>query len=121
VATFDGSNIFGAAVSMATGDVERESQVNSFFGVSGTEVLDGGQRGTQTIATGVLAGVDQSAFNSAVALVRSYKDGAAYTLVDTAGVTWANVRLAAFNLKPPRRQASNGVVFQPYQIVFEHL
>ena len=121
MATFNGVALFGSAVQMATGDVERESQMNACFGLGGREVLDGGDRGTQTVVTGVLSGVDQSAFNAAVAIIRSYKDGLAYVLVDTAGVTWGNVRLAAFNLRPPRRQTPYGVVFQSYQAVFEHL
>ena len=54
--SFGGVNIFGTAVTMSTADHPREKQVNSFFGVSGLETLDGGMRGRTTTVSGVLSG-----------------------------------------------------------------
>ena len=42
--SFGGVNIFGTAVRMITVDNLRERQVNSYFGLSGLEMLDGGLR-----------------------------------------------------------------------------
>ena len=59
---------------------------------------------------------------AAVALMRSYRDGRAYVLVDTAGVSWPYVRMVAFN-EVGRLQRGGGPVgfFRQYTAVFEHL
>lgn len=121
-ATFNGVAIFGSAVTMATGDEQRADQVNEYFGVSGREVLDGGGRGRVTQVSGVLSGADLSSYLAAVALVRSYRDGRAYVLVDTAGVSWPYVRMIAFN-EVGRLQRGSGPVgfFRQYSATFEHL
>ena len=54
--SYGGVNIFGTAVTMSTADHPRESQVNSYFGLSGLEMLDGGSRGRVTEAGGLLFG-----------------------------------------------------------------
>jgi len=120
-ASLNGVQIFGTAVKMNTASEERETQVNSYFGLSGEEHLDGGTRGDLTQVTGLHAGVDLSAFLTAQALIRSYRNGSAYTLVDTAGVSWSNVKLIRFQPTGQRYVSTNGVVFQTYSATLKHL
>ena len=73
--SFGGTSIFGTAVSMSTADNPRESQLNTFFGLSGLESLDGGMRGRWTQVTGLLFGNSPGALATAEALFRSFNDG----------------------------------------------
>src|SRR5262249_27586323 len=94
--SFGGTNLFGTSVVMNTVDHPRERQVNSFFGISGLEPLDGGSRGRFTHATGVLFGSSAAALAASEAQFRSFNDGIARTLVDNFGAAWPNVRLESF-------------------------
>lgn len=123
--SLDGVAIFGLAVSMATADNPRSQQVNTYFGLSGLETLDGGLRGRVTAARGRLVGTTPAALASAEGTFRSYNDGAAHTLVDTFGVTWINVKLDSFEPQG-RVQISNaaggGVIYhRNYTARFLHL
>ena len=119
--SFGGISIFGVAVSMATADITRQSQVNSFFGINGLELLDGGFRGRVTRVRGVLHGASTLGLGGAENLFRSLNDGAARTLVDTLGTAWANVRMQNFQPHGRVRQAPNGTFFRAYQAQFLHL
>jgi hypothetical protein len=119
--SFGGTNIFGTAVSMNTEDHPREKQVNSFFGVSGLETLDGGSRGRYTHASGLLFGSSAVALATAEALFRSYNDGIARILVDTFGTSWSNVRLESFLPQGRVKQSPYGYYFRPYHARFFHL
>lgn len=125
MASYNGENIFGLAVSMQTEDVERASQKNAFPGLSGTEELDQGLRGRITQVKGILTGEDPSSLDFAEALFRSYNDGNAYLLYDTLGRTWFNVKYRAFQPQGRVRSMNspNGGVlyFRPYQAQFFHL
>ncbi len=118
---FGGISIFGSAVSMATADVARQSQVNSFFGINGLETLDGGFRGRVTKVRGVLSGSSSLGLAAAENLFRSYNDGVARTLVDNLGMVWTNVRLMGFQPHGRVRQSPNGTYFRTYQAQFLHL
>ena len=120
MATLNGVNIFGNAVVMVTGDDARETQKNTYFGLTGVESLDGGGRGRVTNATGTLYGANLSALNVAIALIRSYIDGLGYTLVDTRGRTFTNVRLVAFKETDRCVPYGSGYI-QAYAAVLEHL
>ena len=119
--SFGGLTIFGSAVAMATVDVARQSQVNSYFGVNGLETLDGGFRGRVTKVQGVLHGPSALGLAGAENLFRSLNDGLTRTLVDNLGLVWVNVRLAAFQPRGRVRQSPNGTYFRAYQAQFFHL
>lgn len=121
MASFDGSMIFGTAVSMVTADNLREKQLNAFFGLSGLESLDGGLRGRTTRATGLLYGASPALLAAAEASFRAFNDGQTYTLVDTLGATWPNVRLEMFEPLGRVRQSPQGILFRAYQARFLHL
>lgn len=121
MASYGGVQIFGTAVSMITVDYPRAKQVNSFFGISGLEFLDGGMRGRFTNVTGVLFGQSPLLLANAEARFRSFHDGLARTLVDTLGVTWSNVRLELFEPQSRVRQSPSGTLFRAYRARFLHL
>ncbi|GAC1470641.1 MAG: hypothetical protein NVSMB9_15910 [Isosphaeraceae bacterium] len=118
---FDGMNIFGFAVSMSTTDHTRERQLNSYFGVSGLEAIDGGLRGRTTIVSGLLYANSASALAGSESLFRSYNDGVARTLIDQFGTIWSNVRLELFHPQGRVKQSSAGYYLRPYQARFLHL
>jgi hypothetical protein len=121
MASFGGASIFGTAISMITADNPREKQINAFFGLSGLESLDGGLRGRVTRVTGLLYGLSPALLASAEAAFRSFNDGKARILVDTLGVSWADVRLDSFEPMGRIRQSPNGILFRTYQARFLHL
>ena len=89
--TYDGANIFGAAVQFQQVANPNAQQNNAFFGVSGTQTLFGGSRGRMFLIRGLLLGASIDDLNSAEAVFQSYADGIARTLVDPRGRTWSNV------------------------------
>lgn len=107
---------------MVTSQGGRESQQNKYFGLNGREVLDGGDRGTVTIASGVLFGTDLATYNANELAFRNFVNGGSYTLVDTMGRTWKYVRMIGFRPGGDKAMVStNGVYFRPYEAEFEHL
>ncbi len=89
--TYGGANIFGAAVQFQQVAHPNAQQNNTFFGVSGTQSLFGGGRGRMFLIRGLLLGATIEDLNSAEAVIQSYADGIARTLVDPRGRTWPNV------------------------------
>lgn len=111
---------FGLSARLVTVDNPRGEQLNSFFGLSGLERLDGGLKGRYTLASGVLYGSNEAALAFVRESFRAKNDGLAYTLVDTAGVTWPFVVLETFEpgeriLPDPRGY------FLPYKARLKHL
>jgi hypothetical protein len=119
--SFGGLNLFGSSVIMITSDNPRAKQVNSFFGISGLETLDGGARGRFTDVSGVLSGSSATALASSEALFRSFNDGIARNLVDTFGTAWSDVRFESFEPLGRVKQSPYGYFFRPYQARFLHL
>jgi hypothetical protein len=119
--SYGGVNIFGVSVTMSTADHPREKQVNSFFGLSGLETLDGGSRGRITEVSGILYGPTAGALAGSESTVRSYSDGLTRNLVDSLGTTWLNVRLESFQPTGRVRQSPQGVYFRTYRARFFHL
>lgn len=119
--SYGGINIFGTAVTMRTADNPRETQVNSFFGLSGLETLDGGLRGRSTQVSGLLYGNTPAQLAAAEALFRSFNDGGARDLVDTLGTLWPSVRLGSFQPQGRVWQSPGGVFYRPYSARFLHL
>ena len=89
--TYDGINIFGAAVQFQHVAHPNAQQVNTFFGVNGTQTLFGGGRGRMFLIRGILLGSGVGDLNAAESVIQSYADGVARTLVDPRGRTWPNV------------------------------
>jgi hypothetical protein len=89
--TYDGANIFGAAVQFQHLAHANAQQVNAFFGVTGTQSLYGGGRGRTFLIRGLLIGATINDLNAAESLLQSYADGVARTLVDPRGRSWFNV------------------------------
>lgn len=122
MASYASVNIFGTQVSMSTSDNPRGAQKNAFPGLSGVESLDQGLRGRFTNVVGRLAGVDQFDLAGAEELFRSYNDGNSYTLVDTNGTTWLNVKLESFEPQGKVQTiGGSGYVMRKYAARFEHL
>jgi hypothetical protein len=89
--TYDGANIFGAAIQFQHIVNPNAQQVNTFFGISGTQTLFGGGRGRLFLIKGVLTTTTIQALNAAETTFQNYADGVARTLVDPRGRTWPNV------------------------------
>jgi hypothetical protein len=121
MASYGSVNIFGTAVTMSTADHPREKQVNSFFGLSGLETLDGGSRGRITDVKGLLFGPMHTALAAAESTFRSYNDGVTRNLIDTLGTSWSNVRLDSFQPIGRVRQSPFGFYFRAYRARFLHL
>ena len=124
---FNGVNLFGFQVKMATDGIERNVQRNEYMGTDGVEELDGGFRQMFTRCSGRLVGTSDdggaNALNSAIATFRSYLDGNSYTLVDSFGNAWNNVKLVEFQLDQEMgiKQTATGDYFQLYRATFSHL
>jgi hypothetical protein len=119
--SFGGVNIFGTAVTMSTIDQPRAKQVNSFFGLSGLEALDGGARGRFTDVSGLLYGASPALLAAAETTFRSFDDGVARLLVDSLGTSWQNACLESFRPMGRVRQSPFGVYFRAYRARFLHL
>jgi hypothetical protein len=119
--SYGGSNIFGTAVTMSTVDQPRAKQVNSFFGLSGIEALDGGSRGRFTEVGGLLYGPSPASLAAAESTFRSFDDGVARVLVDNLGSAWGNVCLQSFRPMGRVRQSPYGYFFRAYKARFLHL
>jgi len=119
--SYGGVNFFGTAVIMNTADHPRERQVNSYFGLSGLETLDGGARGRVTEVSGLLFGPTPGALALMESTFRSYSDGLTRVLVDSLGSNWSNVRLESFQPIGRVRQSTLGLFFRSYRARFLHL
>jgi hypothetical protein len=89
--SYGGAPIFGLVREMEHVPNSCAQQVDAFFGVPGHIGLFGGARGRTFIISGVLHESDIPTLNADEALIHSYADGIARTLVDTRGRIWFNV------------------------------
>ena len=121
MASYGGVNVFGTGVSFSTTDRPRELQLNSYFGLSGIESLDGGSRGRLTTASGVLFAPSLQALASLEANLRNLSDGLGRDLVDETGTRWQNVLLESFQPIGQVRRTREGLVFRLYRARFIHL
>lgn len=119
--SFNGVAIFGAAVKMATGDLEVARQETGFPGLNGVESLAMGSRGLFTTAEGVLYGNSAGGLQSSESTFRSYRDGNSYVLVDSFGGSWNNVVMDAFEPQGRIIQDSYGNYWRTYRARFKHL
>jgi hypothetical protein len=83
--------MFGVVREMVHAPNPCAQQVDAFFGVPGNIALFAGARGRVFMISGVLQDVDIPSLNADEALIHSFADGIARTLVDTRGRSWFNV------------------------------
>jgi hypothetical protein len=115
--TYDGSNIFGVAVSCVMVLNPAAEQVNAFFGVTGVQSLFGGLRGRVFEVSGVLVAPDPVTLNSYEMTFESYIDGIPRVLIDGFLTAWPNVKLLQFQRQG---RVLNGVTVcaRPYKALF---
>lgn len=122
--SFAGQLIFGYQVVCVTSGTTRDAQTNAYFGISGMEELDGGFRGHMTMVSGRLVGFKAAGglgdLIAALAAFRNLFDGNAYTLVDSFGAAWNNVKMESFDPQPPVIQTPDQW-FVTYTALFKHL
>jgi len=118
--SFNNTAIFGIGVVMPTGDDERGRQVNEYPGRHGVEVVDLGSRGRTTEVSGTHVEFSVAGLIFVQGVFRSYRDGIAYTLVDTAGRIWPGVLCERFNPTGAIMRGNNTYI-QPYRATFRHL
>lgn len=117
--TYDGASIFGAAVQFQHLPQPCAQQVNTFFGVNGTQSLYGGGRGRTFLVRGILQGATMADLNAAEAAILRYADGVARTLVDPRGRPWPNVVFKGeFQPDPRGPYSTPGGWAMPYRAVF---
>ncbi|QEH38641.1 hypothetical protein OJF2_72470 [Aquisphaera giovannonii] len=120
--TYDGNNIFGAAVQLQHVTHPSAQQLNAFFGVSGSQALYGGGRGRMFLIRGILLGRTVADLNAAEASIRGFADGQARVLVDPQGRAWPNVIFRGEYIPDGRGPlATAGGWAQPYRAVFHGL
>lgn len=120
--TYNGVNIFGSAVQFQHVAHPRAQQVNAYFGVSGTQVLDGGGRGRSFYIRGVLTAPTFAGLSAAESQFATFADGVARTLIDPRGRTWSNVVFKGeFVPDPSGPQPAGGGWALPYRAVFHGL
>jgi hypothetical protein len=121
MATFGNQAIFGTGVTFSTSNRPRQTQVNSFFGINGVEVIDGGNRGRETIVSGTLIAPDSASLSQSESVFRNLADGVARELVDSSGNTWQNVLLEHFQPIGRVQLAASGSSIRSYRARFFHL
>lgn len=122
VESYGGVDIFGAAVHIQHIPRTNAQQIDSFLGSNGSATLFGGTRGRTFEVTGVLMGKDISSLLAAEAILLSYGDGIARTLVNPIGRTFPNVIFQGEYLPSPEgpKWTDTGVCL-PYRAVFHGL
>jgi hypothetical protein len=120
--TYDGVNVFGAAVQFQHTAHPNAQQINTFFGVSGTQSLYGGGRGRTFLIRGILQGATLTDLNTAETAILNYADGVARTLVDPRGRAWTDVIFRGEFATDPRGPYPASVGWAlPYKAVFHGL
>lgn len=121
-AYFDGAAIFGLAVSVQHLPGASAQQINSYFGVTGQQLVYGGGRGRLFQIRGVLVGEDLSVLAGAEATLLSYDDGIARTLTDTWGRSWPYVCFTGqYQPDPMGPRPTVGGWALPYRATFRGL
>lgn len=117
--SYDGYNIFGRAVRMATSVMAPATQRNNFFGLNNTENLAGGFRGRVTTVQGLLYGATSTDLSDQEVVFGSYADGLGRDLVDMYGRTWNDVVLDSFEPTGKPMQDGSGW-YRTYRATFLH-
>lgn len=93
--SLDGENLFGVALEFRHLPAASALQINTFFGVAGTQSIDGGTRGRVFEIRGLFYGPSVASVWDAVNTLESYADGTPRTLAvsypDGGTFSWVNV------------------------------
>jgi len=117
--SYGGYAIFGRSVSMETSTLPREVQENHYFGLTGTETLDGGGRGGKVTVAGILTAQTLPDLTTMWTTFESYQDGQTRQLVDTKGRVYQQVRLISFAQTGRLRSNGYGRFWQWYKAEFQ--
>jgi len=123
IPSYDGIAMFSVVHSMRTGEPERETQTAAFFGINGIGSIGGGSRGRKTVVQGRLECDDLGSYNAAEQLFYNYLNVGNFTLNDTQGRSWGNVRMVAFSPEdaPLKVDIVTGQVINGYSATFQHM
>lgn len=120
--TYNGENIFGRAARCRHVANPRAQQVDSYFGVNGVRVLDGGGRGRTFQIQGMLVGSTMAELAEAEARFADHADGVARVFVDSRGRSWPNVVFKGEFFADPRGPIPiSGGWGLPYRAIFHGL
>src|SRR5271166_6106266 len=99
--TLAGNPIFGLAVKFRPAPNPPALQLDSFAGVNGQVCLFGGTRGGRIHVSGMMQDVDIPSVNDDLAVITSYDDGIARTLIDPEGNQYYNCVYAGMGQPGP--------------------
>jgi hypothetical protein len=117
--TYNGVNLFGAAVRIQHLPRPHAQQWNTYFGVSGAQALHGGGRGRVFVISGILLSPTLEGLNAAEGAFHNYADGVARMLVDNRGRSWPNVIFRGeFTPDPRGPQVTPSGWALPYRAIF---
>lgn len=118
--SFNSISLFGRGVVFEPNPAPRADQQIAAPGVNGMASLDLGGRGKTTKVTGLLVGTTAADLNAAELLFDSYRDGAAYTLVDNFGNVFPFVKLLDYRPQGRVRRDGKWGFNRPYEALFWH-
>ena len=119
--SFGGFAIFGLAPRFLDRMNEGAYQENTYPGVNGVETIFLGGRGGTIEVTGLIYGANATSVAAWMAILRSYCDGVARTLVDTAGTSWLYAQMRTADPTGKRTQTAYYGSIQPYRCTFRVL
>lgn len=99
VITFDGKALFGQGVQQLDVKSWHRGQIDrSFAGLDGIFSVDLGRRGRELCQRGQLAQASMAKLRQTIDQITRYIDGQSYTLMDSYGECYSNVRMDSFRL-----------------------
>lgn len=118
--TYGGSAVFGTAVSIRHQPNATAQQINSFFGIQGTQAVFGGLRGRTFLVEGLFVASTAPGLRALQAALLAFADGVPRTLYDTLGYSWSNVIYKGEFQEGRIAFNPNGLAgyCQPYKTVF---
>ena len=116
MSSFAGVDLFGTGPhQMVVQPVVQAVKMSGFAGLNGIEAMDLGQRGRPITITGQLKAIDAGTLDLLIYAIEFYRALGASVLVDSHGLSWANVRLGPFRTIGTWKYTSLGV-FVNYRI-----
>lgn len=91
IAFYDGYALFGSVVRCKHVPNANAAQVASYFGIRGTQSIDGGGRGRAFLIDGLWLAEATAELRGFETVLESYADGVPRVLVDTFGKAWDDV------------------------------
>jgi hypothetical protein len=123
MATLDGQDVFGVAVKISHVPYQNAHQTAEFQGLNGKLSTFMGSRGRTFTIEGVFRSETFEGCIAAEAVMRSFADGVARTLVDTNNRPWVDVIFKGEiqNMTGSPKPGSGGLWYWPYKLVMEGL